>query len=181
MKALVTYFSQTGNTKLVAETMKEILSTRLEVDFHTIRAVDMDALNNYDLLVVGAPCHDSDLAQPAKGFLDKLPESPRFKLVGFFTHATTMPVNERNRQYYDKWAGRCLSSFESACKDRNIEFLGAFHCQGKASEPIEQFIHREIITDEDEWTAYLSNLRTHPTSADIENAKKYAKEILSKL
>ncbi|MHA1906046.1 MAG: flavodoxin family protein [Candidatus Thorarchaeota archaeon] len=181
MKALVTYFSQTGNTKLIAEQMHETLSTQLEVDIGTVRSIDVNALDQYDLLVVGAPCHDSDLAPPVKGLLKKLPDSPRFKLVGFFTHATNMPDSERNIQLYDQWAGRCIPTYESVCKDKNIEYLGTFHCQGKASEPIEHFIHQEIITEEEEWNQYLPDLRTHPTPSDVENAKKYALEILARL
>ena len=181
MKALVTYFSQTGNTKLIAETISEVLSTQIEADICTVRSVDLDTLDKYDLLVVGTPCHDSDLAPPVKGFLDKLPDSPRFKLVGFFTHATNMPDSERNQQLYDQWAGRCIPSFESSCETKNIEYLGTFHCQGKASEPIEYFIHQEIITDEEEWNQYLPDLRTHPTAIDIENAEIFVLDILDKI
>lgn len=178
MKVLVTYFSQTENTKLIAEAIYEALSTKVDADIGTIRSINMHTIDKYDLLFVGAPCHDSDLAPPAKGFLKRLPESSSFKLAGFFTHATNMPDSERNRQLYDQWAGRCIPSYESACKDKNIQYLGSFHCQGKASKPIEQFIHQQIITDEDEWNIYLPNLRTHPNATDIEGAKNFALEIL---
>ncbi|MHA1390487.1 MAG: hypothetical protein ACTSR9_18885 [Candidatus Thorarchaeota archaeon] len=51
----------------------------------------------------------------------------------------------------------------------------------KASEPIENFIHQEIITDDDEWNEYLPILRTHPDSTDIENTKRFAQEMIDKL
>jgi len=182
MKALVTYFSQTGNTKQIAEAIHETLSTHDEADIRTVRSIEFEKLDDYDLLFVGAPCIDSDLAPPVKGFLEKLPDSPRFKLVGFFTHSTYMPNrDERTRELYDQWAGRCHLSYENACNDKDIEFLGYFHCQGKASSPIENFIHQEIITDEDEWNEYLPDLRTHPNTVDIENAKKFALGILDGL
>jgi flavodoxin len=179
MKALVTYFSQTGNTKMIAEKMHQAISTKIEADIGTVRSVE--SLDKYDIIFVGAPCHDSDLAVPVKGFLERLPESPKFKLVGFFTHATNMPDCERNRELYDQWAGRCIPSFENACNGKNIDYLGAFHCQGKASEPIEHFIHQEIITNEEEWNQYLPDLRTHPTATDIESAKKFAIDIIDKI
>ncbi|MFX1369597.1 MAG: flavodoxin family protein [Promethearchaeota archaeon] len=182
MKALVTYFSQTGNTKEIAEAIHESLSTRIEARIATMRAVDCENLQDYDILFVGAPCHDSDLARPVKGFLERLPESPGFKLVGFFTHATYMPAgDERWKDLYDHWAGLCLPSFEKGCKDKNIEFLGHFHCQGRASEPIENFIHQEIVTDEDEWNEYLPELRKHPDEADIQNAKEFALKLIADL
>lgn len=181
MKALVTYFSQTGNTKLIAEAIYEVLSNHIHTEIGTVRSIDMDSLATYNLLMVGGPCHDSDLVQTVKGFLNRLPKAPKFRLAGFFTHATNMPDSERNRQLFDQWAGRCQPSFEKACEAKNIDFLGIFHCQGKASAPIEHFIHQEIITDEDEWNQYLQDLRKHPTAYDVENAKKYALEILEKL
>jgi len=182
MKSLVAYFTQTENTKMIAEAIYEVLSTNGEANIDTVRRVDLESLSEYDLVFVGAPCHDSDLAPPVKGFLEKLPDSSKFKLVGFFTHSTNMPDGtDRNQELYDQWAGRCIPTFENACKDKNIELLGYFHCQGKASEPIEGFIRQEIMTDDDEWSEYLPELRKHPDSNDIENAKKFVKEILGKL
>ena len=182
MKTLVAYFTQTGNTKLIAEVIHEVFSTQGEADISTVRKVDFDTLNEYDLIIVGAPCHDSDLAPPVKRFLEKLPDSPSFKFAAFFTHATyTRDMDRHGGELYDRWAGRCYPTFENACKDKNIEFLGCFNCQGKASPPIEGFIRQEIITDEIEWNEYLPELRKHPDSNDIEKARKFAAEILDKL
>lgn len=181
MKALLAYFSQTGNTQMIAEVIHEEISTRGDADITTLRKVDLDALNEYDLVIVGAPCHDSDLAPPLKGFLERLPDSPPFKLAGFFTHATCMADNDRrDGELYDRWAGLCHQTFENTCSSKNIEFMGYFHCQGKASPPIEGFIRQEIIQDEDEWNEYLPDLRKHPDANDIENARKFAVEILGK-
>ncbi|MHA1138399.1 MAG: flavodoxin family protein [Candidatus Thorarchaeota archaeon] len=178
----MTYFTQTNNTKMIADAMHEVLSAHGETDIDTVRRIDVDSLEEYDVIFVGAPCHDSDLAPPVKGFLEKLPDSLKFKLVGFFTHSTNMPDDtERNQELYYQWAGRCIPTFENACNDKNTELLGYFHCQGKVSRPIEVFIHQEIITDDDEWSTYLPELRKHPDSNDIENAKKFAQDILTKL
>jgi flavodoxin len=182
MKYLVTYFTQTNNTKTVADAMSDVLSNHGKVTIDPVRRVDIESLDSFNLVFVGAPCHDSDLAPTVKGFLEKLPESPKFKLIGFFTHATYLPDGSKRRQeLYDKWAGRCIPTFENACRDKNIELLGLFHCMAKASPPIENFIHQEIITDEGEWNEYLPELRKHPDSVDIENAKKFAQEMLAKL
>jgi len=182
MKSLVVYFTQTNNTKLIAEAMFEILSENREAAIETIRKVDFDTLDEYDIVFVGTPCHDSDLAPPGKGFLERLPKSPKFKLVGFFTHSTYMPDDtDRRKELHDQWAGRCIPTFENLCKEKDIELLGLFHCMGKASPPIEHFIHQEIVTDEDEWNEYLPELRKHPTPEDIENAKKFAKNMITKL
>ena len=52
---------------------------------------------------------------------------------------------------------------------------------GAASEPIEKFIHQEIITSEEEWNEYYPELKTHPNSDDLDNAKKFVIQILTKL
>ncbi|MHA1958102.1 MAG: flavodoxin family protein [Candidatus Thorarchaeota archaeon] len=182
MKTLVAYFTQTGNTQLIAEAIHEVFASRGESDISTVRKVNLNKLNEYDLLVVGAPCHDSDLASPVKGFLESLSDSPPFKLAGFFTHATYMSNQEgRGKELYESWAGKCIPTFETTCNSKNIEFLGCFNCQGKANPGIEAFIRQEIIHDNDEWNEYLPELRKHPDSTDIESAKKFALDILGKV
>ncbi len=182
MKALIVYFSQTGNTKQIAESIHEEISTHAEADIASVSRVDPGTLNQYGLLFVGAPCHSTDLAFPVKEFLERLPMSPGFKLAGFFTHSTYMPdLGGRGRNFYDKWAGRCHLTFEEASREKNVEFLGYFNCRGKASPDIEAFIKREIITDEVEWAKYMLELRRHPDTNDIKNAKNFALEILGEL
>lgn len=182
MKSLVAYFTQTGNTKMIAEAIFEALSAHDETSIETVRRVNPESLDDIDLLFVGGPCHDSDLAPPLKGFLERLTDSPKFKLAGFFTHATYMPDGDkRKEELYAHWAGRCHLTFEDTCRHKNIEFLGYFHCQGRASSAIEGFIRREIIIDNDEWNEYLPRLRKHPDSDDVDNAKRFAQEVLDEL
>ena len=182
MNVLIVYFSQTGNTKQIAESIHEEISKHAEADIASVRRVEPGTLNQYDLLFIGAPCHSSDLAPPVKGFLERLPMSPSFKLAGFFTHSTYMPDHGgQGRNLYDKWAGRCHLTFEEVSREKNVEFLGYFNCMGKASPDIEDFIKREIITDEVEWEKYLPELRSHPDANDIKKAKNFALEILGKL
>ena len=146
-----------------------------------IRDISISSLNDFQLIFLGAPCHDADLAKPVKQFLDRLPMKPPFKLAGFFTHATYFPgETARTREIFQEWAGRCGPSFESASKSKHIEFLGYFHCQGTPSPPIEAFIRREIITSDDEWDEYLPEVRQHPNTDDLSAAKAFAQTTLKK-
>ena len=182
MKALIVYFSQTGNTKQIAESIHEEISKHAEADIASVGKVEPETLNQYGLLIVGAPCHSSDLALPVKEFLERLPMSPGFKLAGFFTHSTYMPDNGgQGTKLYDRWAGRCHLTFEEVSREKNVDFLGYFNCRGKASPDIENFIKQEILTDEVEWEKYIPELRKHPDTNDIKNAKNFALEILGKL
>ncbi len=181
MKALVVYYSQTGNTEKIANAIYEEISNKHETILEKIEKISPESLNDYDLVVVGAPCIDSDLAVPLKKFLNDLPNSPTFKLAGFYTHATFMTDGDGQGGLFSKWAGKCLMTFEQTCKSKQIPFIGDFHCMGRANPGIEQFIHQEIITDEKEWETYLPDLRTRPNEKDIENARQFAQDIISKL
>ena len=137
-------------------------------------------LDKYDLLFIGAPCHNSTLAKPIQKFLSKLPDSSTFKFAGFYTHSTVLPQgSERNKQLFDRWAGKCHEVFEKTANDKKIEFFGDFHCQGSANFFIEKFIHLNIITDKEEWNKFKPMLRKHPTQEDFDNVQQFTDEILS--
>ena len=181
MKILIAYYSETGNTKHVAEALYEEASKDHDVELVKLQDVSVDALSNFQLVFLGAPCHDADLAQPLKQFLTTLPENSDFILAGFFTHAVYMPEGTtRKKELHKKWAGKCVPSFESVCQEKNIELLGYFHCCGSPSPPIEAFIHQVIITSDEEWAEYLPEIRKHPNSEDLKNAKDFAQTIIRK-
>ncbi|MHA2358272.1 MAG: flavodoxin family protein [Candidatus Heimdallarchaeaceae archaeon] len=160
MKILVSYFSQTGNTKKIAEAIHEVASMDHTSDLKELKEVDGEKLDEYDLLFVGSACHDADL--------------------GFVTHSTYLPEDEDKEFLYKRWAGHAPKTFERETKKKEIEYLGYFSCMGVPSPPIETFIHKQIIEDEDEWLVYIAEVRKHPNEEDLENAKKFAKEILEK-
>ena len=181
MNALVGYYSQSGNTEKIANAIYEELSNHYQASIEKLGSISPESMNDYDLVFIGSPCIDSDLAVPVKNFLNDLPTPPKFKLAGFYTHATLMTDDDGQGGLFSKWAGMCLTTFEQTCESKQISFLGLFHCQGIPNPGIEQFIKQEIITDEKEWATYLPDIKTRPNEEDIENARSFAKEIISKL
>jgi flavodoxin len=181
LKILVTYFTQTGNTEKIAKAIHgEMLSQGNEVDLKRITEVTAEGLNGYDLVFLGSACHDTDLAKPVKRILEAITQSPPFRLAGFVTHATYMPEGgERQQAMHEEWAGRCVISFEQASQEKEIEWCGYFSCQGAPSPPIEAFIRREIVTEDDEWEEYIAEVRKHPDENDMEKARQFARECLS--
>ena len=116
---------------------------------------------------------------PAKRLLGEVSESPPFKLAGFVTHATQMPEGgKRAKELHERWAGNCSRTFEQVSKEKQIVFLGYFHCQGAPSAPIETFIHNTIITDDEEWESYITDVRDHPNEADLQRAREFAQRVL---
>ena len=180
MKVLIAYYSETGNTAQVAEAIAdEMVSQGHEVRLREVGAITADSLTAYDLVFLGSACHDADLARPVKQILEQIPTSPAFKLAGFATHASHTPEGgERQREMHERWASGCQRSFRQASQEKGISFLGYFGCQGAPSPPIEQFIHSTIVTDEEEWAAYVHEVRKHPDEDDLRKAKEFAQEVM---
>ena len=135
MNILIAYFSQTGNTAKVARAIyEETLSKEHEVHLKKIAEITPNSLNAYDLLFLGSACHDADLAKPVKRVLEGLASLSPFKLAGFVTHATQMPKEgEREQELYERWTGNCIQTFHRVSEEKQIAFLGYFHCQGVPS------------------------------------------------
>ena len=72
MKVLVAYFSQTGNTKFMAEKIAEGVSQVAECDLMDIRDVDVRQIRTYDLIGVGGPAIGAE-ADIVKRFVYSIP------------------------------------------------------------------------------------------------------------
>jgi len=151
MKILIGYYSETGNTKKIAEAIHEITSQNHTSVLKSIKEIDLEELKELDLIFLGSAIHGADVTKPVKKLLQNLPKSPGFKLAGFVTHSTYLPDTEDKKSLYDRWAGHAPKTFEREAKNKEIEYLGYFSCMGIPSPPIEKFIHNDIIEDEKEW------------------------------
>lgn len=182
MKILVVYYSETGNTEKVARAICEEASREHEADLKTVEEITADGFGNYDLVFLGSACHSADLARPVKRILNAIPKSPRFKLAGFFTHATyTLGGSKGQNILFNRWASKCVTSFQEVSKEKQIDFRGYFDCQGAPSPPIQEFIRREIVTSPDAWEEYIKEVMKHPTPNDLQKAKEFATRMLSEV
>ena len=182
MKILTVYYSETGQTEKIARAINNAVPENNESSIEKLKKINVDSLADYDLVFIGGPCHDADLAKPVKKFLNKIPSNPKFKLAGFFTHSCLPPESgEEDKLLFQRWVGKCAPTFEKIAAEKKIAFQGYFRCMGAASKLIENFIHRKIITDEKKWAEYLPDLRMRPNTEDIENAQKFALKILAQI
>ena len=181
LKILVGYFSETGNTKKIAEAIGEaVVAGGHEALVAPVGEIKADDLGGYDVVFLGSTCHSADIAAPVRALLDGIPAGSQCKLAGFVTHSTMMPeAGEWQKKMYEQWAGKCPGTFSAACEEKGIEYLGFFHCQGAPSPQIEAFIRSTIIHDEAQWNAYVEDVRTHPTPEDLEAAKGFARNALA--
>lgn len=70
-KALVIYYSQTGNTKKMAESIIEgIKKEGIEVVIKPVKDVDVDELLKYEAIIMGSPTYYGTMAAQIKKLLD---------------------------------------------------------------------------------------------------------------
>lgn len=70
-KALVTYYSQSGNTRKMAELIADFLTSKgIQADLVPVQEVDIDSLPSYDGFLVGSPNYFGTMAWPVKKFID---------------------------------------------------------------------------------------------------------------
>lgn len=70
-KAIVIYYSRSGNTKNMAETMaKSMNEAELPTECKSVDSVKADDMLNYDTIVVGSPTYYGHMAAPIKKLFD---------------------------------------------------------------------------------------------------------------
>ena len=83
MKALVSYYSDTGNTKKVADAIYDAIE---ESEKEICLATEASNLSDYDLIFCGFPVQSMGLPAKMEAFVKKIPER---KNVAFFaTHGS---------------------------------------------------------------------------------------------
>ncbi len=182
MKVLVTYNSQSGKTKMIAEAIYSSLKEEADAVLNELGETKVTDLVDYDIVFIGSPCHSADIVKPVREFLEKIPNQSKFKLAGFITHSCYPP--EKGGIYeemFEKWAGKSRKSFEKIAAEKKLDFIGFFRCMGAATAPIENFIKTEVISDEKEFEEFLLESRKHPDEKDLSNAKAFAQKIIGEL
>ncbi|MCK7483049.1 MAG: flavodoxin family protein [Candidatus Moduliflexus flocculans] len=77
-KALVSYYSRTGNTKKMAARIAEVLESQgLEVDLKKVEDTAPADLLGYDCIVLGSPTYYGTMAWELKKLLDESVKYPR--------------------------------------------------------------------------------------------------------
>jgi ferredoxin/flavodoxin len=85
-KALVFWYSQTGNTARTGQVIAKELERRgLTVDAGEYRNIDRDTVGRYDLVVAGSPVYYYDVPENLKNWLAALPALKEVPVAAFVT------------------------------------------------------------------------------------------------
>ncbi len=72
-KGIVVYYSRSGNTREMAETIAKAMNdSGVDTECKSAETVHADDLPGYEALVIGSPCYYGQMAAPVKQLIDDL-------------------------------------------------------------------------------------------------------------
>ena len=160
MKTLVAYYSETGNTRKVAEAIyaaiRHTQKTLLSID-------QIEELDSPDLVFCGFPVQHHGVPAKMVHFLERLPKGK--KLAIFATHGSLRGGEKAIGAFY---------AALSLAKGQTI--LGTFGCRGQVQfqlldEWAESPQHRA-------WAIEAQSANGHPDAADLEEASTFAETMM---
>jgi len=168
MKYLVTYFSQTGNTKKVAESIFHTLSVE-----KVIKPFDeVDTLHGFDITFIGFPVKQFGPPPVAKKFIDA--HAAGKKIALFITHAMLSGSEDpRQKAMLEKELDKC----RAACS--KSELIGLFHCQGELSEKTANELMASDIPMLMEFAAMRPLTIGHPNPEELKQAQSFVRRVIA--
>jgi flavodoxin len=162
MKALVTYFSKTGNTKKVAQAIYEALPVDKEIK----PIQDLEGAAGYDVVFCGFPVYAHSVPEKVQPFIKALGKGQR---VAFFSTHGSLRGGQLPRQAFENALGLAAKA--------NV--LGHFGCRGKVNPRIIEMLMQQ--QENRAWAEEAQSAEAHPDQADLEDAKAWALSVLTKL
>jgi flavodoxin len=163
MKTLVTYVSQTGNTKKVAEAVFEELQDEKDIK----ELSELDGLDGCDLYFIGFPIAAFGPNPVAKEFLEKHAEGK--KLAMFVTHAS--PEDEEELQ---PWLENCRQAAAGA------DIVAFFDCQGEFDPNIADLLLKSDDPKLQEFGRRAPETKGQPDETRLQLAREWARETAAK-
>ena len=166
MKILVTFYSQTGNTRKVAETIYKELEG--ENDLRPLEEVT--SLEGYDLVFIGFPVIQFGPPRIVRRFLTD--RAGGKKIAMFVTHASW--DSEELRPALDAWLGKCRSAASGS------DLVGFFDCRGELSESSAKLFLMSEIPEVRYFGSLQPQTKGHPDEMDLGRARDFTKIIITK-
>jgi len=131
----------------------------------TIKPTDeIQNLDDYDLIFVGFPVHSHGVPHKTEELIKKLP--PRKKIALFSTHGS-LTGSRLSREALEH--ASILAS--------GARILGTFTCRGKVSPHAMEVLSKS--PEHRAWVEMSASARTHPDESDLEDARSFAKWIVT--
>jgi len=162
MKALVTYFSQTGNTEKLARAIYDAI--HFEKDLLPIK--DIESTQGYDIIFVGFPVQAHSVPAAVHPFFKNLTAG---QPIAFFCTHGSVRGGHLPKQAIEHAIG--LAS--------RARVLGTFGVRGKVNPKVIDAMMQSV--QHQAWAIEAQGAIDHPTDADLADGKTFAKGILAKI
>ena len=162
MKVLVAYYSDTGNTQKVADAIYDAVG---ESEKEICLAKEASNLSDYDLIFCGFPVQSMGLPAKMVDFVKGIPEG---KKVAFFATHGSLRGGEL-----------AITAFFAALSlSKNLKVMGTFGCRGVVKQAIIDALLKKA--EHRGWAIEAQSAMGHPDEADLEDAKAFAKTMVTK-
>ncbi len=163
MRTLVTYYSETGNTRKIAEAIHgEITGEKVILPFG-----ELSTLDGYDLIFFGFPIMQFGAPRKVRMFLKAHAAGKNMAL--FVTHASWEEPGQED--FLAGWLGKC----KAAAAEANL--VGFFHCRGELSaDAAERFLASEF-EEVRQFGGMQPATVGHPSEEELETAREFARRM----
>jgi len=160
MKILVTYFTQTGNTEKVARAIYETIGVQKEL----LPVKEVRNPDGYDLIFCGFPVHAHSVPLSVQNFIKDIPSGK--KLALFVTHGSL------------RGGELATTAIEHATSlASQLKVLGTFGCRGKVDPKVIEALLKQ--PEHRAWAETAKSAASHPDESDLEDARHFAKTIIT--
>lgn len=162
MKALVTYYSQTGNTEKLARAIYDAIHFEKEL----LPIQDIKSTRGYDIIFVGFPVQAHSVPAAVHPFFKNLPKG---QPIAFFCTHGSVRGGHLPKQAIEHAIG--LASL--------AKVLGTFGVRGRVNPKVIDALMQTV--QHQAWAVEAQGAIDHPTDADLADGKTFAKGILAKV
>lgn len=160
MKVLVTYFTQSGNTEKVAQAIYQAIGGNKEM----VSLKEAKNPDSYEIVFCGFPVHSHSVPLPVQNFIKSI--SPGKQLALFATHGSL------------RGGELATTAIEHAISlASKLRVLGTFGCRGKVDPKLIEALLKK--PEHRAWAETAKSAVSHPDESDLEDAKQFAKKILT--
>ncbi len=156
-KTLVTYVSQTGNTKSIAEAIYDAIEG--EKSIKSAEDVLDEDLKEYSLILIGFPVHSHSISFKAESLIKRIPKKKKIALFSTHGSLTGGHLSRKALEY-------------AAVVGSHTQMLGTFSCRGKVSMHALDVLSRS--PEHNAWAEMAASAHSHPDDNDFADARSFA-------
>lgn len=161
MKALVAYYSESGNTEKLAQAVYQ----GINVLGKEIKSIGDAEAKDFDVIFVGFPVQASSVPAKVEKFIKSIPEGK--KVAYFVTHGSLRGGQLAiSALYY---------AFSLAMK---VTVLGTFGCRGQVKPDLIDALLKN--PEHKAWAMEAQSAAGHPDEEDLKDGKQFADWMVSK-